>query len=118
MKLLNVSNHVLSDVQIEDLRKNWEVTEVIELPSDLKDLWSNLTPENYKEVSDRIIDIAVKEDHPYLHVAGFPAAVCEIVKEYPLCLYAYSERLSKDIPQEDGTVKKISVFNHKGFYRY
>lgn len=118
MKVLNVSNHVLSDVQIEDLRKNWEVTEVIELPSDLKNLWSNLTPENYKEVSDKIIDIAVKEDHPFLHIAGFPPAVNYIAQNYELSIYAFSERSSKDIPQEDGTVRKVSIFNHKGFYRY
>lgn len=30
-------------------------------------------------------------------------------------LYSYSERVSEDIPQEDGSVKKISIFRHKCF---
>ena len=31
-------------------------------------------------------------------------------------LYAKSERVSVDQPQSDGTVRKISVFKHIGFY--
>ena len=31
---------------------------------------------------------------------------------------AYSERVSEDIPQEDGTIKKVSVFKHKHFLVY
>lgn len=119
MKMLNVSNHKFTPEQVDDLKRNWEVTEIIELPNELKTKWGNLTPTDYKDVCKEVISEAYKLDEvPYMHIAGFPAAVCEIVKEYPLCLYAYSERLSQDIPQEDGTVKKISVFNHKGFYRY
>lgn len=30
-------------------------------------------------------------------------------------LYAHSERVSEDIPQEDGTVKKVSYFKHMCF---
>ena len=30
-------------------------------------------------------------------------------------LYAHSERVSEDIPQEDGSVKKVSVFKHLKF---
>ena len=31
-------------------------------------------------------------------------------------LYAKTDRISEDQPQEDGTVRKISVFKHIGFY--
>jgi hypothetical protein len=34
----------------------------------------------------------------------------------PEVFYSYSERVSKDIPQEDGSIKNISVFNFEGFY--
>lgn len=30
--------------------------------------------------------------------------------------YSYSERISEDIPQEDGTIKKVSTFKFEGFY--
>ena len=30
-------------------------------------------------------------------------------------LFAESERISEDIPQADGSVKKISIFKHKGW---
>lgn len=121
MKVLNVSNHVLTEVQLDDLRVNWDVDRVIELPDDLKAAWSNLTPDNYRDVCDKILEFSYRCNDTkavFIHLAGFPAAVNYIAKEHPGCIYAYSERTSTDIPQPDGTVKKVSVFNHKGFYRY
>lgn len=118
MKLLNVSNHKFTQEQLEDLKVNWEINEILELPEDLKKEWSNLTPDNYKEVCDRIINLAIKEDHPFLHLAGFAPAVNYVAQDYPICIYAFSVRDSIDVPQEDGSIKKISTFNHKGFYRY
>lgn len=32
-------------------------------------------------------------------------------------VYAFSKRVSKDIPQEDGSTKKILVFKHEGWVR-
>lgn len=32
-------------------------------------------------------------------------------------MYAHSERVSMDEPQPDGTVKKVSTFQHKGWIR-
>lgn len=121
MKLLNVSNHVLNEAQLEDLKVNWEVEGIIELPDDLKTAWSNLNPENYKDICDKVLEFSYRCNETkavFIHLAGFPPAVNYIAGEHPGCLYAYSERSSKDVPQPDGTVKKISVFNHKGFYRY
>jgi len=119
-KILNVSNHNFTEVQLVELRDKWDV-EVLELPEELKKRWSNLTPDDYKAVCNTIIGYSFDENNQVvmMHVAGFPAAVNYIVKEYPgVSLYAYSERCSIDIPQEDGSVKKISQFKHKGFYRY
>jgi len=36
-------------------------------------------------------------------------------EEYVSLMYAHSERVSEDIPQADGTVKKVSVFKHLGW---
>ena len=33
----------------------------------------------------------------------------------PQILYAYSERVSNDVPQPNGSIIKTSVFNHKGW---
>ena len=120
MELLNVSNHVLTEEQIKDLKENWDVDNIVELPADLKKEWSNLTPESYKSVCDEILKFAYRDikTAAFIHAAGFPAAVNYLCKEYPGCIYAYSERISEDVPQPDGTVKKVSTFNHKGFYRY
>ena len=119
-KILNVSNHQLTNEQVAELRNKWEV-EVMELPEGLKQMWSNLTPDNYKMVSNAIKGFAFDEENEIvmLHVAGFPAAVNYLCNEYPgTCLYAYSERVSVDVPQDDGSIKKVSQFKHKGFYRY
>ena len=32
-------------------------------------------------------------------------------------MFAFSERVSKDITQADGTIKKVSTFNHQGWAR-
>ena len=31
------------------------------------------------------------------------------------CMYAFSNRISEDIPQPDSSVKKISIFKHEGW---
>lgn len=48
----------------------------------------------------------------FQHVLG-KVAMTDLHKN-PI-LYAHSERVSEDIPQEDGTVKKVSYFKHMCF---
>jgi hypothetical protein len=48
----------------------------------------------------------------FLYIAGATINGC---RSKNVILFADSERVSEDIPQADGSVKKISIFKHKGW---
>lgn len=56
----------------------------------------------------------------HVMVGGAPYLVDELRRQCAeigvICHYALSERVSEDVPQPDGSVKKIQVFKHAGFY--
>lgn len=118
-KLLNVSNHVLGLNQIAELQEKGFV--VVELPDNLKSVWAQLTPENYLSVCNDVVTFAEENGIEGFHIAGFPAAVtalCIDLKPTVPVYYAYSERVSVEEPQPDGSVVKKNIFKHKGFYQY
>jgi len=120
-KILNMSNHTLTGEQIAELSSMGY--EVVELTAEDKQIWGSLNPDNYEDVIYRIMeDSDTRYDVDAYHIAGFPPAVVNAV-----CLastldmpayYAYSERVSEEVHQPDGTVKKINVFKHLGFFNY
>jgi hypothetical protein len=120
-KILNMSNHILTGEQIAELSSMGY--EVVELTAEDKALWGQMNPSNYKEFIYRVMeDSDTRYDVDAYHIAGFPPAVVNAV-----CLactldkpafYAYSERVSEEIHQPDGTVKKVNVFKHLGFFNY
>lgn len=117
-KILNVSNHTLGLDQIQELASLGY--QVVELPDDLKKAWAQLSPDNYHEVCNKIKDFMTEHHVDATHVAGFPAAVNYFVKTSIVFdnYYAYSERVSVEEAQPDGSVIKKNVFKHKGFYKY
>ena len=118
-KLLNVSNHVLGLNQLQELQDKG--FDVVELPDNLKAVWGQLTPDNYLSVCNDVVAFAEENGIEAFHVAGFPAAVTALcIDIYPTTpiFYAYSERMSIEEPQPDGSVVKKNVFKHKGFYPY
>ena len=113
-KILNLSNHNLNTKQIEEL--NSKGLEIVELDELDKRLWSQLTPGNYKLITDSIL---VKYRVDFYHLAGFPAAVVYVCNQKDgKCYYAFSERCSIEETQPDGSVVKKNIFKHKGFYLY
>ena len=118
-KMLNISNHVMGVNQLDDIHNLGY--DLVELPEDLKKAWGQLEPSNYPKVCNDIMDWAQEHEIGAFHLAGFAPAVtliCMDVKpEFPV-YYAYTARVSVDIPQEDGSVKKESKFTHAGFFRY
>lgn len=118
-KLLNVSNHVLGLNQLAELETMGYV--VVELPDTLKSVWGQLTPDNYLRVCNDVVTFAEENGIEGFHIAGFPAAVtalCIDLKPTVPIFYAYSERVSIEEPQPDGSVVKKNIFKHKGFYPY
>jgi len=118
LRMLNVSNHVMGLDQLEEIHNLGY--DLIELPEDLKVRWGQMKPENYGRVCNDIIAWAEENNIQSMHLAGFAPAVvliCADIDRIPL-YYAYSERVSVDIPQPDGSIKKDSKFKHLGFFRY
>lgn len=113
-KLLNLSNHILTEDQLNELEQMGYKT--IELQQEDKQMWGQLNPQDYKAVCNQILD---KYKANAYHLAGFPAAVVYITKVTTKpCYYAYSIRQSTETVQEDGTVVKKNIFKHQGFYLY
>lgn len=113
MKLLNLSNHKLTETQLKEISEMR--CEVVELDQEDKQKWGQLTPDNYRKICDEIL---IKYNVEAYHLAGFPAAVVYVSNIMENCFYAYSERNSIEVQNPDGTVEKKVVFEHKGFYRY
>lgn len=118
------SPHNLTEEQLEALRFskveflkeiNPELfNELCNSPSDAIGL-SKLAEKLCKEMSGKAI----------IQPAGSPAFQCALGKEIearrnlslptPKVIYAHSKRVSVDEMQEDGTVKKVSIFKHEGW---
>lgn len=124
MKTLNLSNHVMSTEQVKDLESNWEATEVIELPENLKRSWGQMSPSNYKNICDDIITYIQDNNIEILHIAGMMPAVVyiigKLIESHPWMrfLSAYSERVSEEVVKEDGTIEKRTIFKHQYFFEY
>lgn len=118
MKVLNISNHVLTSEQIEELRSK-DLDEIVELPANLKAGWAQCKPSTYIDLCEEIGEFMVNNGIKYAHLAGFPAAISYMVSHMNgEFIYAYSERESVEETQSDGSVIKRNVFKHKGFYYY
>ena len=118
-RMLNVSNHVLGLNQLQELETMGYV--VVELSDELKKQWAQLTPDNYLKVCNDVVAFAEENNVEAFHLAGFPAAVTALcIDIYPTTpiFYAYSERVSVEEAQPDGSVIKKNIFKHKGFYPY
>lgn len=118
LRMLNVSNHVMGLEQLEEIHNMGY--DLIELPDELKARWGQMKPDNYARVCNDIVAWAEENNIQSMHLAGFAPAVvliCMDIDRIPL-YYAYSERVSIDIPQPDGSIKKDSKFKHLGFFKY
>nr|DAK99233.1 MAG TPA: hypothetical protein [Caudoviricetes sp.] len=118
-RMLNVSNHVMGVNQLEEIHNLGY--DLVELPDNLKSVWGQLTPDNYLSTCNDIVAWAEENNIEAFHLAGFPAAVtalCIDLQPTVPVYYAYSERVSVEEAQPDGSVVKKNVFKHKGFYQY
>ena len=117
--LLWCSPHTPTSEQLESLN---EMGIIIFLKDIKPGLISRLmnTPSdrnNCRILADAISDVAEQYDAKIIQLGGSPLF---LVMASPIIgsgrmVFADSERISEDIPQPDGSVKKISTFRHKGW---
>jgi hypothetical protein len=117
------SPHKPTAEQKVELEKDGVIVYLEEIaPFTFKNLTNMKIDTDLDKLAERLIYIVQQYDYVNLvQPAGSPAFQCVLgthLKEKPICiLYAFSERKSVDLPQEDGTIRKLSVFQHMGWIR-
>ena len=140
LMVLNVSNHNLTEEQIEMIEKyfNREVDICLKLPLDLSEKFRSL-PDNTKDRLELIYGILkwIEQMADYfgcdigIHVDGEAHFVYLLVNQIKKWLSNkndkyekttifkfYSERKTVEEKQEDGSVKKVSIFKPKTILEY
>ncbi len=125
-KLFLVFNHTLTDSQRKDAIENFEISEIMALPEDLKKIWSSIPPEGdldinqLKYITDWLDKYAAKND--YVLVQGEFGAVFYIV-DFAFCkslipVYATTKREYEERVLDDGSVERKHIFKHVTFRKY
>lgn len=77
------------------------------------------TMEEMYRRAESIAQITEEEGYKYAMIGGAPYFMAPLegalLSHRITPLYAFSQRESQDIPQEDGSVKKVMVFKHLDF---
>lgn len=73
-------------------------------------------------LAQELVDLCAEESFILVQPGGSPAFQCKLgmlIRDGNTIIcdvkYAFSERISEDILQPDGSVKKVSIFKHQGW---
>jgi hypothetical protein len=117
--LLWCANHQPLKEQLDSLNEMGNIIFLKDIAPDVMNQLTN-TPSNRngcRILADTISNIAEELDAKIVQLGGSPLF---LVMASPIIgsgrmIFADSDRISEDIPQPDGSVKKISTFRHKGW---
>lgn len=129
VKFLWASPHQPTTEQLSSLEERGEVIYLKEVNPEMFGRLVN------QEINDDLITLAedvvemcsTEHIHFLVQPGGSPAFQCTLGKvlesmsdgyydvAVPAVAYAFSKRVSEDIPQPDGSVKKVSTFIHEGW---
>lgn len=117
--LLWCANHTPTSEQLESLNEMGNLLFLKDIAPQLAERLSN-TPSKRNEcaiLADNISELAEKHNAIIVQLGGSPLflVIAAGVIGSGRMIFADSERVSEDIPQPDGSVKKISIFKHKGW---
>ena len=127
MKCFCLLNHTLTIVQIKEIKNKWHCEEIIYPDEELSYAWGHIpTTEDLDLNVFELIkrwwgnngfksgDVILTQGE-----TGTNYALVEFAREIKLIpIYAVSERKSKDEKMEDGSIKKVSYFEHVCFRKY
>lgn len=120
LKVLNCSNHTLTEKQIEDLEKTLTSDiEIVELSEELKKEWGQSNPYTYRVTVKSILNFCDEQKIEYIHLAGFMPAVYDMLKHggYKHFFYSYTVRITEE-KEVNGEIIKTSKFKHEGWFEY
>lgn len=114
-------SHTLLKEQILELKNKFQCKEIIYLPKELQDLWSNINEDDdYSTIFFEYLERNAKEND-YVLVQGEWGATykminfCKIKKFIPI--YSFSRRVAYEELRE-GILVKTSYFKHIKFKKY
>ena len=120
--IINLTQHNASPEQL--------TAGVVDVPAELKDYLSALLTFNNLPTKEEIDEAAMKVaamavyctqgfDAPAAMIGGAPFFMAPLEAALRHLgikpLYAFSERVSEEQKQADGSVRKVNIFKHKGF---
>lgn len=124
-KMFLLFSHNLSEIQLNDAKSNWEISEVVSLPNKLQDIWSNI-PADIENLREYLLSIRnfLAENSQYgdvVLIQGDFGAVYQMVnfsKDLGLIpVYATTSREIEEFEENGKTIKK-SIFEHIRFREY
>ena len=125
-KALVILSHELLPEQVRELEVDWKVSELLELPTELKSLWANIPPElesvtthidpiiSWMEEKAEKSDVVVVQGD---YGATF-AVVCSALDLGLIPVYATTKRVVEEIVLPDGSVEQRRTFKHVRFRIY
>ena len=127
MKCFCLLNHELTDAQIAELKNDWHCEEIIYPDEELSYAWGHIPATKDLDLNTLHLvgkwwnnnksskgDVIIVQGE-----AGTSYVVIEWAKKnHMTTLHAVSERKSKDEKMEDGSIKKVSYFEHVCFREY
>ena len=117
--LLWCANHTPTIEQHISLNDMGNIIHLKDIAPELAERLSN-TPSSRSECRVLAMDISELAERIEAKIIQLGGSPLFLVMASPIIgsgrmIFADSERISEDIPQADGSVKKISIFKHKGW---
>ena len=116
------SAHQPTTEQMVELLESGKVTFLKDVAPELQQKINNCPPDR-DVLSGMAKDLlSFTEDYTLVQVGGSPmflyvlGSVVGAHLSKRAMLFAYTKRISEDVPQKDGSIKKTSIFKHEGFY--
>jgi hypothetical protein len=124
--LLLLFNHTITDLQAKDARESLGVQKIIEMPHDIKAIWSNIPPdmESLCDYLEPVKTWLAMSAHPgdYVLIQGdFGAtylAVRFAFKQGLIPVYSTTHRKAEEEPQPEGSIRLVHRFRHCMFRLY
>jgi len=126
-KLFLIFNHQLSQDQEKEARDVLKVDEIINLPPQLQEFWSNIPPdveltdEMFENIKAFLRQNKGEGENLCLSQGDFGATVYLVswcFKNGFVPIYATTKRVAKEVVRPDGTVELLKVFKHERFRKY
>ncbi|MBP7139358.1 MAG: hypothetical protein KBA47_00295 [Caldisericia bacterium] len=125
MNIFLLFSHSLTAIQTKDIFENLKCKEIIKLPKELQEIWSNVNPhihENEKldKIKSFLKENGKKGDYVLIQGEwGFTYHMVNFSKDIGLIpVYSTTERVYEEEIQPDGSVKNIHFFKHIKFKEY